>query len=205
MITENKLNKIKKLAKNRIKNIIVVLEDIKDKHNAGAILRTCDAFGIPYVYFIFNKVEEYEPKDLISSSVGSSKWLVYKIFSKKNFGNPVISCIKELKEKDFKIIATIVDEKANNIFYFNWPDKVALFLGNEVNGLSEEVIKNSDFKVYIPMKGMVESLNVSVSAGIFIYDFIFKKYINNNKIEFFDKKSQQEYVNQILNNLNYNL
>ena len=204
MVTENKLKKIKNLAKNRIKNLIVVLEDIKDKHNAGAILRTCDAFGIPYVYFIFNKVQEYEPKDLISSSVGSSKWLIYKIFSKKNFENPVISCINELKEKNFKIIATVIDEKAQKIFNFIWPDKVALFLGNEVNGISEEVIKNSDYKVYIPMKGMVESLNVSVSAGILIYDFILKKY-TNNKIEFFDEKNQEEYVTQILNNLNYNL
>jgi len=197
MVTENKLEKIKKMAQKRIKNFVVVLEDIKDKHNAGAILRTCDAFGIPFVYFIFDKVAGYDPYELVSSSVGSSKWIVYEIFSKEKYENPAFECIKKLREEDFKIIATVVDEKALSIFEFNWPQKSALFLGNEVNGLSEEVIKNSDFKLYIPMMGMVESLNVSVSAGIFIYDFIFKRK-KENKLEFFDEYEQKTYVEEIL-------
>lgn len=199
MVTENKLRKIKKLAQKRIKNLVVVLEDIKDKHNAGAILRTCDALGVPFVYFIFNKVEPYKIAELSSTSVGSNKWLLYEIFSKEFYKNPTISCIEKLKKENFKIIATVIDEMADNIFEFNWPDKIALFFGNEINGLSEDVIRNADFKIYIPMVGMVESLNVSVSVGIFIYDIVSKKRIEN-KLMFLDKEEQLNYFNKILEN-----
>lgn len=201
MVTDNKLRKIKDIAQRRIKNLIIVLEDIKDKHNAGAILRTCDAFGVPFVYFVFNKIEPYNPIELISSSVGSSKWLVYKIYSKEIYENPIISCIEDLKKENFKIIATVIDKSAENIFEFSWPEKIALFLGNEVNGLSEDVIKNSDFKIYIPMLGMVESLNVSVSAGIFIYDIIFKKQLKK-QLAFLDNEEQEKYFKNILKNIN---
>lgn len=203
MVTENKLEKIKNLAKKRIKNLIVVLEDVKDKFNAGAILRTCDALGVPFVYFIFNKIEFYDPYELTSTSVGSSKWILYKIFSKDNYENPTIECIESLKKENFKIVATVVNEKVENIFEFNWPEKTALFLGNEVNGLSDYAIKNADYKVYIPMLGMVESLNVSVSAGIFIYDIILKRKIKN-QVEFLDEKEQENYLKEILKKLKYN-
>jgi len=177
---EERKKKIEEVYKRRDKNIIVVLEDIKDKHNAGAILRSCDAFGILYVYFIFNKLEvNYSPEELTSSSVGSSKWLEYKIYDKKISENPSLFCIKELKQNNFKIIATVVDETAIKLPDFKWPDKSALFLGNEVYGLSEEVIKSADYKLYIPMYGMVQSLNVSVSAGIFLYDYVAKKRFFN--------------------------
>jgi tRNA (guanosine-2'-O-)-methyltransferase len=176
---EERKKKIEEIYQKRDKNFIVVLEDIKDKHNAGAILRSCDAFGILYVYFIFNKLEQnYTPEELTSSSVGSSKWLEYKIFDSKNFSNPTIACIEELRQNDFKIVATVIDETAIKLPNFEWPDKVALFLGNEVNGLTEEAINLADYKVYIPMYGMVQSLNVSVSAGIFLYDYVVKRKFN---------------------------
>jgi tRNA (guanosine-2'-O-)-methyltransferase len=176
---EERKKKIEEIYQKRDKNFIVVLEDIKDKHNAGAILRSCDAFGILYVYFIFNKVKEtYTPEELMSSSVGSSRWLEYKIFYQKDYQNPTISCIEELKQNNFKIIATVIDETAIKLPNFEWPDKVALFLGNEVNGLTEEAIDLADYKVYIPIYGMVQSLNVSVSAGIFFYDYIVKRKFN---------------------------
>jgi tRNA (guanosine-2'-O-)-methyltransferase len=176
---EERKKKIEEIYQKRDKNFIVVLEDIKDKHNAGAILRSCDAFGILYVYFIFNKIKEtYTPEELMSSSVGSSRWLEYKIFDQKDYQNPTISCIEELKQNNFKIIATVIDETAIKLPNFEWPDKVALFLGNEVNGLTEEAINLADYKVYIPMYGMVQSFNVSVSAGIFFYDYIVKRKFN---------------------------
>jgi tRNA G18 (ribose-2'-O)-methylase SpoU len=138
-------------------------------------LRSYDAFEVLYVYFIFNKLEQtYTPEELISSSAGSSKWLEYKIFDSKTFSNPTIACIKELKQNNFKIIAIVIDERATKIYDFEWPDKFALFFGNEANGLSEEAIKEADYKICIPMCGMVQSLNVAVSAGIFLYDYWFK-------------------------------
>jgi len=178
---EERRKKIEEIYKKRDKNIIVVLEDIKDKHNAGATLRSCDALGILYVYFIFNKLETtYLPAELISSSVGSSKWLEYKIFDAKNFSNPTIACIEELKQNNFKIISSVIDENAIKLPDFKWPEKSALFLGNEAYGLSEEVLKLADYKLYIPMYGMVQSLNVAITAGIFLYDYVAKKRFFNH-------------------------
>lgn len=175
-MNQERQKKIEAIYQKRQKNIIIVLEDIKDSGNAGAIVRSCEAFGVLYVYFIFNKLEQtYKPEELRSTSSGSSKWLEYKIFDSKNFPNPTLACIEELKQNNFKIIATVIDEGATKIYDFKWPDKLALFFGNETNGLSEEAIKLADYKIYIPMYGMVQSLNVSVSAGIFLYDYIFKK------------------------------
>ncbi len=203
MVTENKLNKIKKILKKRLKNIVVVLENLKNKHNAGAILRTCDAFGIGYVYFIFDGISPYQPYELISSSVGSSKWIVYEIFSNEKYENPAKACLEKLKNENYKLIATVVDESAQNIFEFNWPSKFALLFGNETQGLSNYLIENSDYKIHIPMLGMVESLNVSVSAGIFLYDIFLKKFFKK-EIEFIDEEEQKNYLEKILRNLNYN-
>lgn len=199
MITESRLDKIKKILKKRLKNIVIVLENIKNKHNAGAILRTCDAFGIGYVCFIFDEVFSYNPFEIVSSSVGSSKWIVYEIFSKEKYENPQRACLEKLKTKGYKLVATIVDKKAKSIFEFQWPKKVAILFGNEIKGLSQYLIENSDYKIYIPMLGMVESLNVSVAAGICFYDFLYKK-IMSNEIKFIDKSKQKEWLEKILKN-----
>lgn len=203
MVTENKLNKIKRVLERRLKNIVLVLEDIKNKHNAGAILRTCDALGVGCVYFIFNGTPIYKPEELISSSVGSSKWIVYEIFSIEKYENPSKACLENLKNNGYQLVATVVDQTAQNIFEFKWPSKFALLLGNEVSGLSDYLIENSDYRIYIPMFGMVESLNVSVATGIFLYDILLKRILKK-ELEFIDEKERKEYLSKILKNLSYN-
>jgi len=147
----------------RQKDIVVVLEDIFDPHNAAAIFRTCDAYGIQSVYLIFETVEPYDPKRVgKASSATANKWLDFRIFQSTR------ECLGELKRKGYAIVSTFLDKEANNLYEFEWPKKIALLVGNEHAGLSERAAEMSDHKVYIPMQGMVQSLNVSVATAICI-------------------------------------
>ncbi|MEZ4156511.1 MAG: RNA methyltransferase [Candidatus Paceibacterota bacterium] len=159
--------KIYSVAKNRQSGIVVVLEDVHDPHNAAAILRSCDAFGVQDVYFIFDKQKPYNPARVgkVSSS-SANKWLSYKRFSSAS------ECASELKRDGFTTFATILDKEARSIFKtkFSKHKKIAIFFGNEKDGLSPEAIRCCDKKVYIPMRGLVQSLNVSVTAALFIFE-----------------------------------
>ncbi len=166
MISEKRINKIKHVVENRQNGLVVVLGDIHDPHNAAAIFRTCDGFGIQKAYLIFEKEERFNPKKIgkMSSST-ANKWLDFETFKSTT------ECLNKLKQDGFKIVATALTEKAVNIFETDLKDeKLALLIGNEHTGLSEQALKLSDKILIIPMQGMVQSLNVSVTAGIIIYE-----------------------------------
>ncbi len=163
MVSEARRQKIKAVMAKRRSDLTVVLEDLYDPHNAAAIWRTCDAYGVGMVNLIFAKQTPYDPKKLgKSSSATANKWLNFRTFHNTR------TCLQELKAQEFKIVATVLDQQAQNIYEFTWPKKVALLVGNEHAGLSQEAISLSDAKVYIPMQGMVQSLNVSVATAIFL-------------------------------------
>ena len=158
-------SKIIKMINNRQEGVIV-LENIADEHNAAAVWRSADAFGFQKIYLVFSVEKSFNPKKVgKKSSASANKWLSFKTFKSIN------ECYKELKNEGYKIYATVLDEDSKNlqstIFSLR---KIALVFGNEHRGLSEEAIKGADEKIYIPMKGMVQSLNLSVSAGILMYE-----------------------------------
>lgn len=163
----DRIDKIHAVAKNRQSGIIVVLEDVHDPHNAAAILRSCDAFGVQDIYFIFNKQKAYNPSRVgkVSSS-SANKWLSYKRFQS------VKECMGELKQAGFTTFATVLDKDARSVFKtkFSKHKKVAILVGNEKDGLSPEALRLCDKKVYIPMRGFVQSLNVSVTAAILLFE-----------------------------------
>jgi tRNA (guanosine-2'-O-)-methyltransferase len=142
------------------------LEDIHDPHNAAAVLRTADAFGIQKVFFIFNKQEKFNPRKIgKATSSSANKWLDFETFSSAK------ECFKKLKKQGYTIAATILDSKAKSIFKTKFTSgKVALCFGNEHSGLSQEAIDLSDIHIYIPMQGFVQSLNLSVTAAICMYE-----------------------------------
>lgn len=157
--------KIERVKNNRQKGV-VVLEDIHDPHNAAAVWRSCDAFGIGKVYLIFDKEEKFNPKKIgKASSSSANKWLDFEIFESTE------ECLKKVKEDGFTIYATVLNEKAKEIGKTKFVPKAAIMLGNEHRGLSETAIKMADELVYIPMKGMVQSLNLSVTAGICLFEY----------------------------------
>jgi len=168
-------SKIQRMIENRQEGVIV-LENIADPHNAAAVWRTADAFGFQKIYLVYSKEKVINPKKIgKAASSSANKWLSFKIF--KNIGE----CYAKLKKDGYQIYATVLDKEAKSLQSSNFQPKadqpladklhkIALVFGNEHRGLSKEAIKGADEKVYIPMKGMVQSLNISVSAAIIMYE-----------------------------------
>ncbi|MFA6410623.1 MAG: RNA methyltransferase [Candidatus Buchananbacteria bacterium] len=187
MLTQKRLEKIKKVVANRQAGLILVLEDIHDPHNASAILRTADAFGIQNVYFIFEQEKYYNPKRVgKSSSSTANKWLDFKVFRSTKV------CLGQLKKQGYKTVATVLADQAKDIYHTKFGEnKIAILLGNEHRGLSLVAIKMADKKIYIPMLGMVQSLNVSVSAAIVIAEICRQRQKSKKKYNLSNKEKQK--------------
>ena len=140
------------------------MENVHDPHNVSAIFRTCDAAGIPRVSLIYN-VEKF-PKIGKKSSASAYKWIERDKFKS------VDECYKKLREDGFIIYASSLESDSKSLFDLDFTKMSAIVLGNEHRGLSNEAIESADEKFYIPMFGMVQSLNVSVSAAITIYEAV---------------------------------
>jgi len=148
----------------RTRHIIIILEDIYQPHNASAVLRTCDCFGLQDVHIIENR-NKYEVNPDVA--LGSAKWLT--LFKYNKTASNTSSCIMPLKEKGYRIVATT--PHTDDFTPDNLPlgSRFALLFGTELNGLSEEAIGLADQFIKIPMFGFTESLNISVSAAIFLH------------------------------------
>ncbi len=149
----------------RTRHLTVVLEDIYQPHNASAVLRSCDCFGVQDVHIIENlNTYEINP-DVV---MGASKWLNLYKYNNESFNTP--SCFEMLKEKGYKIIATSPHKHDCLPEELPLDQKTALVFGNEHKGLTHEARQMADGFVRIPMTGFTESLNISVSVAIFLYE-----------------------------------
>ena len=164
-MTKERKSRIAAFKKNGDKGLAVVLEDIHDPHNAGAIFRTCDAFGIREVYLVFHLEKPWNPRKTGKAAASAGKWLTFKVFRSP------MECVKELRRRKFEVWATLLDKAAQPLGKARFKGRrIALVLGNEHRGVSPELAALAKRKLYIPMKGMVQSLNLSVTAAICIYE-----------------------------------
>ena len=166
MPSEERLRKLKRIAAQRQAGFTVVIEDVFDPHNLGAIARSCDAFGIQEINVIFETHPEFDPKEVgKNSSTATNKWLNYRIHYSTEFA------LHALKDEGWQLVATVIDEEATSIFDVEMSHpKIALLIGNEKTGLSATAISLADRKITIPMRGIAQSMNVSVSAALMIYE-----------------------------------
>ncbi len=145
--------------------LVLILDDIKDPGNLGTIIRLADWYGINNIYCSKETVDVYNPK-VIRSSMGS----VCRV--KINYLD-LSELLSELKGK-YKIFGS--DMHGNNIYQEKLPEKAAIIIGNEANGISENILPFADKKIMIPSfrKG-AESLNASVATAILISEFFRNK------------------------------
>jgi len=160
--TEKRIEKITKAITARQQSLRVVIENVHDRHNVSAIFRTCDAVGIPKVSLLYT-IEKLPKLSRITSS-SANKWIESEEFTDTKM------CFDSLKKEGFKIYSTILDAKAKSIYDIDFTDKIAILVGNEHRGVSKEAAELSDGTIYIPMKGMIQSLNVSVATAIVLYE-----------------------------------
>ncbi|MGG5487166.1 TrmH family RNA methyltransferase [Gaetbulibacter sp. PBL-D1] len=158
-LTENRRTRFNKVLSQRTKHFTVATEDVYQLHNTSAVIRSCDVFGIQEV----NIVEEINSKRIDREiAMGAQKWVDLNRF------HTVKDCIKDLKSKDYQIVATTPHTNDCLLQEFDVTKKSCFFFGRETEGLSQEVIDNADCYLKIPMSGFTESLNISVSAAIIL-------------------------------------
>ena len=149
--------------------IIVVLDDIRSLHNIGSFFRTCDAFLIEKIYLC--GITATPPnKEIHKTALGATETVTWE------YEKEVMQVVDRLKKENVKILS--VEQVEGSIMLNNFTVEIdvkyALFFGNEVKGVNQQVIDSSDAVIEIPQLGTKHSLNVSVSGGIVIWD-IFQK------------------------------
>lgn len=140
----------------------LLCDKLQDPGNLGTIIRTAHAAGVNGIILTKGTVDIYNEKT-IRSTMGSIFYIPIQ-YDDENF-----SLVKELKEKGFNLVVTSLDTD-KNFFQADLKDKVLLTVGNEGNGVSDEVLAMADTKVKIPMPGQAESLNVAIAASVIMYE-----------------------------------
>ena len=154
----------------RTRYITIVLEDVFQGHNASAVLRSCECFGIQDVHFIENR-NAFKVNEEVS--MGSAQWLSIYRYNQENSNNTEM-CYHYLKQKNYKIIATSPHYRSVTIQDIKIDQPIALVFGAEKEGLSQYALSHADEYMYIPMYGFTESFNISVSAALCMYESIKK-------------------------------
>ena len=160
-LSEHKQGLFEEIIRQRTRHITVVLEDLFHPHNASAVLRNCDCFGIQDVHVIENHHRFVDSRDI---SKGSHKWL--DIYRHNENENNTLPCLDTLKKQGYTIAAMCPNK--NDILLDELPvnNKTALVFGAEKFGISEKTKEAADVFVRIPMRGFTESYNVSVSVAL---------------------------------------
>jgi tRNA G18 (ribose-2'-O)-methylase SpoU len=146
---------------------VVVLDNIRSMHNVGSVFRTADAFLLEAIY-LCGYTPQPPHRDIHKTALGATETVEWKYFSEAALA------VQQLREKGYHISA--IEQVENSIplheFKTDQHSKLAVVFGNEVSGVGEEVLKLSDTCVEIPQFGMKHSLNVSVAAGIVLWELV---------------------------------
>lgn len=166
-ISEERMQKFDLILANRTRHFTVAVENLFQSHNASAVMRNCDCFGIQDLHVIANHNQYELSKDV---AMGAEKWVDMHSYYKKE--NNTQDCIDEIKSQGYQIVATT--PHTNDIFLpeFDVSERTAFFFGTERGGLSDIVMDQADAFVRIPMYGFTESYNISVSAALVLHDVV---------------------------------
>ena len=162
-VLPRRFRKIKSVLNRRMENLTVLVEGVNKPHNLSAILRTCDAAGVFEANFI---CKDSEVKTFNSTAQGSQKWVNLKNYNSNK------SAIISLKERGFQLFGTSLNQKSADYRELDFTKNTCFVLGAEKWGLSDEMISEMDQSIFIPMNGMVQSLNVSVAAAILLFEAV---------------------------------
>ena len=155
--------------------LIIILDNVRSLHNIGAVFRTADAFLIEKIY-LCGITAQPPHKDIRKTALGATQTVDWEYFEN------TMDLIKKLKNQPIDIIA--IEQADNSLSLTDYQPKMdkktAFIFGNEVKGVSQEVVDECDQVIEIPQFGTKHSLNISVSAGVCIWDYYFK--MNQSKL-----------------------
>ncbi len=186
-LTPRRKTLIEQISAQRTRHFTIVAEDTYQDHNASALIRNCECFGIQDLHII----EEHNSYRLAKGMTqGSEKWVDLHYYSEHK--NNTQTCINTLREKGYTIIATSPHETECLLDDYDFTKKSAFFFGKERTGLSQEVMDQADGFIKIPMFGFSESFNISVSAALLLQSLMGKLRKTHDEKMFL---SQDEIIN----------
>lgn len=147
--------------------IIVVLENVRSMHNVGSVFRTCDALSAEALYLVgYTPVPPH--RDIQKTALGATETVAWK-----HFGT-IGAALTGLQEGGYTLIAAeqVHGSRALHQYKWNGSDKLAIVFGNEVTGVSDAMLQKADLCLEIPQFGEKHSFNISVSAGIVLWEMI---------------------------------
>lgn len=163
-LNPERLQLINQILSHRTRHFTVVVEDVYQQHNAGAIVRTCECMGIQDVHIIETR-NNFKASEGISR--GALKWIDAHFYNHQQDESQ--HCLKQLKAKGYQIVATMPHIHSHSIDDFDVSKKSAFILGAEKKGVSASIIAQADVFLHIPMFGFTESYNVSVACALVLH------------------------------------
>ena len=162
-VLPRRFQRIKNVLNSRMGDLTVLIEGVNKPHNLSAIIRTCDAAGVFQANFICdnNKVKTFN-----STAQGSQKWV--KLRNHESYSKAT----NTLRQEGFKLYGTSLNENSIDYRDLDFTKNTCFVLGAEKWGLSKELNAQVDESIYIPMNGMVQSLNVSVAGAILLFEAV---------------------------------
>lgn len=165
-MTEERKAKFLKVIRHRQADLTVILENIRDHHNVGAVLRTCDSVGIREIFIL--QTDPFLQKKRIMlgkrTSAGTRKWVDV------HYHTTADSCFEQVRATYQTVYTTHLTEDAQSLYELDLTQSVALLFGNEHLGVSAEALAHSDGNFTIPQVGMAASLNISVACAVSVYE-----------------------------------
>ena len=187
-ILPRRFQRLKSVLNKRMSDLTILIENVEKPHNLSAIIRSCDAVGVLEAYAIFNK-EKFLTFN--STAQGSQKWVQINQYKETT------EAIKILKNKGFKLYGTNLSPKSIDYRECNFTRSTAFVLGAEKWGISEEASSLMDEHIHIPMRGMVESLNVSVAASALLFEALRQRQVENLIPESGEGMSKETYKTKL--------
>ena len=195
-ITDKRKETFNRVLNERTRHFTVVLEDIFQPHNASAVVRSCDIFGVQDVYAIENKFTNKVSRHVAK---GSQKWL--NINRYKEDGDNTKTCLEDLRVKGYQIIGTTPHTDSCVLADFDVTKKSAFVFGAEKDGISDYIKQEADGFLKIPMVGFTESLNISVAAAITLNDVTSRLKKTNVDWQLSDVEKKELYFEWIKNTI----
>jgi tRNA (guanosine-2'-O-)-methyltransferase len=154
-------------------DLCVVLENVLDEHNVGAVMRSCDAVGVRDVHLIHTLPTLQKASRLhgFKSASASQQWVRVHVWYDHE------SCFAHLKQHFQHILATHLDAEARSLYELDLVQPTALVFGNEQNGISEQALAFCTGNFVVPMHGFTQSLNISVACAVSLYEAQRQRYL----------------------------
>ncbi len=162
-VSTHKKQRIEQVLEARTRYLTVVLEDVFQPHNASAVLRSCECFGVQDVYVIEDRNAYTVNADV---DQGASKWLDLARYGAAQGGAP--ACFAALKDRGYRLVAATPHRDESRLDDLDVEEPLAILLGTEEQGLSDHALEAADSYLRVPMYGFTESFNISVCAALIL-------------------------------------